>query len=422
MRQAVVLIHGIGEQKPMDTLRSFVNSIVQQLKSQNKIEESTKLRSHPDRKSGRYESRRLSISSNRNRPITDFYEFYWAHNMRDNKLSHFVLWIYNLMVIKHKMIPVRLKRAWVTLWSFTIIFVVILTLVQVYFLESLTSFALSIIVCLPIAYYIVKLLIAKYFLRTLGDAGRYLHPSPNNIGQRHNIRKQGLEFLKRLHDTGGDEEYDRIIIVGHSLGSVIAYDLLKILWIDYNKSHNESESINQSSLKEINTAVKNDFDRINISQFQILQNQTFLEYKTLGNGWKITDFISIGSPLYCSDFLITENVHFNDLVEQRETPTCPPQLDDQTKNMYYPHTYDIEKGKRTINILHHAALYAITRWTNIYFESDIIGGPLKSLMGNGIKDIKLNKRGSKIFPVGHTDYWSLNENECIKQITNSLKL
>ena len=28
MRQAVIIIHGIGEQKPMDTLRSFVRNIV----------------------------------------------------------------------------------------------------------------------------------------------------------------------------------------------------------------------------------------------------------------------------------------------------------------------------------------------------------------------------------------------------------
>ena len=54
------------------------------------------------------------------------------------------------------------------------------------------------------------------------DAARYFDPSPENIDERMHIRKEGIELLCNLHNTGG---YNRIIIVGHSLGGVIVYDL-----------------------------------------------------------------------------------------------------------------------------------------------------------------------------------------------------
>jgi hypothetical protein len=71
-RQAVVIIHGMGEQRPMDTLRSFVEGIRQYLLKTDESEKNTVIRSKPDGISDIYETRRLSLSASRNRPITDF--------------------------------------------------------------------------------------------------------------------------------------------------------------------------------------------------------------------------------------------------------------------------------------------------------------------------------------------------------------
>lgn len=57
------------------------------------------------------------------------------------------------------------------------------------------------------------------------DAARYLNAAPANIAERHAIRRDGIALLKKLHDPASG--YDQIVIVGHSLGSVIGYDMLK---------------------------------------------------------------------------------------------------------------------------------------------------------------------------------------------------
>jgi hypothetical protein len=81
--QAVVLILGIAEQRPMDTLRAFVNGVKSYLAKTDPSEVNTVIRSKPDAASELYETRRLMLSGSRSRPKTDFYEFYWAHNMGD---------------------------------------------------------------------------------------------------------------------------------------------------------------------------------------------------------------------------------------------------------------------------------------------------------------------------------------------------
>jgi surfactin synthase thioesterase subunit len=54
------------------------------------------------------------------------------------------------------------------------------------------------------------------------------------------ILRGGVALLRNLHeqrDERGDEvkyRYGRVILVGHSLGSVIAYDILRHYWVEVN--------------------------------------------------------------------------------------------------------------------------------------------------------------------------------------------
>ena len=81
MRQAVVIIHGMGEQKPMSTLRGFVDTLVkheanEQIKS-GEIETYEKnYWSKPDKMSESFELRRLVLAGKNKRPTTDFFEYY----------------------------------------------------------------------------------------------------------------------------------------------------------------------------------------------------------------------------------------------------------------------------------------------------------------------------------------------------------
>ena len=73
----------------------------------------------------------------------------------------------------------------------------------------------------------------------LGDAARYLSSRPDSVEENDQIRQQVLDLLERLHDADdydcNRKRYDRIIVVGHSLGSVIAYDAIRLLWARHSR-------------------------------------------------------------------------------------------------------------------------------------------------------------------------------------------
>ena len=67
-----------------------------------------------------------------------------------------------------------------------------------------------------------NLFVVPYFGRVV----RYTRATPENIAARKNIRERGLALLSELHK----EDYSRIVVVGHSLGSFLAYDLISYFW------------------------------------------------------------------------------------------------------------------------------------------------------------------------------------------------
>jgi hypothetical protein len=90
MKQAVVLIHGIGEQKPMDTLRGFVDSV---LDPPDPGEEA--FWSKPDPLSDLFELRRLQ--SRGRSGSTHFYEYYWAYQVEGTSLQAVLAWLWSLI-------------------------------------------------------------------------------------------------------------------------------------------------------------------------------------------------------------------------------------------------------------------------------------------------------------------------------------
>src|SRR4051812_28248313 len=98
-KQAVLLIHGIGEQRPMDTLRGFVDTV---WTSDTQIHhpfvaDPSAFWSKPDRISGSFELRCLTTPKNRGELRTDFFEFYWAHLMQGTTWAQVTAWIQMLL-------------------------------------------------------------------------------------------------------------------------------------------------------------------------------------------------------------------------------------------------------------------------------------------------------------------------------------
>ena len=116
-RQAVLIIHGIGEQRPMATLRGFVASVL----SEDCSGAGVKYWSKPDRMSESFELRRMAAASSKTRPVTDFYEYYWAYHMRDSKYRHVVQWLVKLLFRNPAEVPSKIRPVWIVSWILVLV-------------------------------------------------------------------------------------------------------------------------------------------------------------------------------------------------------------------------------------------------------------------------------------------------------------
>lgn len=415
-KQAVVIIHGIGEQKPMDTLRGFVDAVWTS-DDEVKFEHSSgpPIFSKPDHVSDSFELRRLTTSKGRDGGRTDFFEFYWAHMLQRTSLSHLLDWFRFLMLRRPTSIPGKLFPHYLFLWVVAIVYVVLAyrTVTPTEWFPPFVSVTIG-LTLVPILFWFLK--------NVLGDAARYLMPTPQNVQRRQEIRSAGVELLKALHDK---KEYDRIIIVGHSLGTVIAYDIITHAWVDYNRAYQRKARGEKmealESLEELSRNMAHPSAPLpDVEVFQAAQRAYFEDFRGRGGEWLVSDFISMGSPLAHAKFLLAGNdEEFAKRIKDREYPACPPVLE-ETENSeedarfsYRPNIRD-ENGKRGWHVPHHAAPFSVTRWTNLYFPveavlwGDFIAGPLSPVFGEGIRDIPvyLDERKKCGF-FSHTRYWKM---------------
>lgn len=406
MRQAVVVIHGIGEQRPMTTLRSFVSHVLP-ASEQNR----SRLFVKPDNMSQSFELRRLTAEASRRRPATDFYEYYWAHHMEGTKLGHLWPWARAILLRFPTRVPSKLRVVWVLSWLFAAAAVSL-------FVTGHASPAGGASRWLALLFTLLFAAVQAFAVKWLGDAARYLSPLPANIKVRHAIRAEGLALLKQLHDCG---RYDRIILVGHSLGSVIGYDLLSIYWSQVNDRHAKPDRPNHDALEEVEKAGRNlhqGASPIEVAAFQVAQRSLWLEQRAIGIPWLVTDFVTLGSPLTHAELLLATGI--DDLrvrQAQLELPTCPPAgelrgRNSEVERYHYVVNYQVGNLRRSVRVLHHGAPFAATRWSNVYVRTrfgilgDLVGGPLGGVFGPGIRDVEITDGLIRFAPLlAHTRYW-----------------
>src|SRR4030095_14184873 len=134
-----------------------------------------------------------------------------------------------------------------------------------------------------------------------------------------------------------------------------------------------------------------------LKTFRKLQVEAWRELRLYDNPWCISDFVTAGSPLAHGMLLLASSRDdFDNRKQQRELPTCPPVRDDKGYAYAAPEPTDIGEGKKfTPLVLHHAAPFAVTRWTKFDFPArlglfgDLVGGPLQEAFGPGILDVKV---------------------------------
>jgi hypothetical protein len=430
MKQAVVLIHGIGRQRPMKTIRGFVDAVLPKPKKPNY----PKFMNRPLGGEESYELRVLRALQTSSRPTTDFYEFYWAHHLKESKTKQVFWWLLSLLWRRPGSVPAQLRPVYCLLWAVGGILMVaggyafivwgpaslrFLTPANIYKWFGATAAGAV----------LVASAVATWAVRFLAYAERYLVPRPENIATRNTIRAEGIALLRRLHESGN---YWRIVLVGHSLGSVIGYDLLRFAWNDLRRPL-DAERVKMPELKSFEQDMRRIFaaqgtEGGRIEAIQDKQQRVWSELRQPGYNapWLVTDFITLGSPLTYGSFLMADSVEeFEARRREREFPLCPPRRDHE--DVYYTQRARTGPGQAPVsqNILNSGALFACTRWTNIYFPyrwgvlGDIIGGPVCPAFGEGVRDVPVHlslrpgsggawgwlKRIWARGPAAHTRYW-----------------
>jgi hypothetical protein len=413
-RQAVLLIHGVGEQKPMETLRRFVDSVwtrATEIQNPHATDrDGTKFWSKPDNISDSFELRRLTTPQNIGDISTDFFEFYWQHLMQGTTYGHVVGWARTLLLRRPGTVPRQLRPAYWTLW----IGLLISAGLALRFATSIgggatdggvrspwVSLVVSVLI-LPLVGVIVK--------NIVGDAARYLHAAPSNVQCRHEIRQAGITVLNALHERG----YDRIILVGHSLGSVIGYDILTHGWPAFNQFPKPATPV-VARLDAVEALAATDVD--DVDKVQAAQRAYLKEFQESGGRWRVTDFVTLGSPLAHAAILLARDLEDLRVKQvQREVPTCLPALEHlvRARQNVSRFSFEPDRAVPAFRVPHHAAVFGLTRWTNLYFPNraivvgDIIGGPLAPVFGPGIRDVPVTTtEWGGLF--SHTRYWRMRQ-------------
>ncbi len=417
-KQAVLLVHGIGEQRPMDTLRGFVRAVWATDSGLHHQFSPPTVWSKPDTVSGSYELRRLTTGQNRAGIRTDFFEFYWAHLMEGTQVGHVLSWARILLLRWPWNVPGNLIGVWVLL------------VVSIGAVAGLVLYNQSLpesdkLVRLPVwlstlGGLALSALVGFLVIQVIGDAARYLHPSPPNIKRRQEIRSKGMELLRQLHGA----DYRRIVLVGHSLGSVIGYDILTHVWAEFNTTHERPEPPQEDRLLELEALLQT--KTTTLEQYRKAQRAYLEELQANGNKWRVTDFVTLGSPLTHAAILMAKDAtNLKSKRDERELPTCPPVTEDGRISYSLP--FETRGGaRRRLQVPHHAAVFGPTRWTNLYFPSwfvawgDLIGGPLARAFGPGIRDLPVRtRRRWGLF--SHTLYWANRDGEPISPAIQGLR-
>jgi hypothetical protein len=397
--QAVVVIHGIGEQIPGATVRAFVQAVAEP-------GERSGVRSHPDTISPGFELRRWRLDPTASRPATDFFEGYWASEVRDTSMGQVLSWLRMLLIRRPSTVPSGLKSLWWGCWVTAALAVSAVLLIGATDLELTDPGGL-----LALAVPVVLGVVNGCMVQSVGDAARYLWPHPANVAVRDRVRGKGVALLEALHDSG---RYDRIVVVGHSLGSVIAYDIVGHAWIRMHRRHAvPSRTTNQAAVA-LDSGVTSDAAP-SAAEGRPLQWAAWKEIRANTQPWLISDLVTVGSPLAHAGMLLAHSPpELEAAIQRTELASCPPSPPDE---VWFDGSYHDPFGARH-NFRYYTdhAQFAVTRWSNLFFPvraalfGDVVGGPLVGVFGRWIDDKPVRFGGNwwrTHTPLAHTSYWTL---------------
>jgi hypothetical protein len=414
-RQAVIVIHGIGEQRPMDTLRSFVMGV---LGTDTKPNGEPAFYSKPDPNSDSFELRRFRAFDST--ADTDFLEFYWQHRMPIAPGRFVLSWLWLLMRRPVTAVPGRFRLLWWLCWAVVAVGALVL-------LGRLAGELFGFDLPLPT---LPKLGLGAAFavgaiwatVRSyVGDAAIYLNPHPRTVEARNDIRTAGVALLERLHEDG---RYARIVVAGHSLGSVIAYDILGFAWNRASERWRRRVQDGELPVPQPSQGLLDKAEKLagreeppTADEWHDCVAELLTEQRAAGLEWLVTDLVTLGSPLAHASFLLARGPEdFVRRGRERELPLVPPAREDKRHFSFFRQCKLADGSVQKARVLDHAALFAVTAWTNLYFPcryflyGDLVGGPVAPIFGPGVRDrpVATSVLGGWL---SHTFYWTRRKDD-----------
>jgi hypothetical protein len=371
---AVVLVHGMGERRPMDTLVDFVKTALRP-RGDRGDEKWDFYYSRPTVVTDSYEARRFIAHPPRGATgpegEAEIYEYHWTPLMTAGRSAGAMAMALRLLLRRPSNVPDPLFGIWRRVWS--VLLAILLTIpalfVVGYLLDTdvphwIVGLILSGIVLVFWfgLYRMLGSLLVNRVTRSLVDVARYLDTTPQSYEAGRAIRRGLVDLLRALHDG----PYSRIVVVAHGVGTYMVYDALMALWAEDQEEHGATEQVYP---------------------------------------WRITDFITIGSPLALADVLLTRPTLFSgfkksDREDRREV------FDELVRRGALVRCPDEVPGSDSP--------FVVTAWTNLWFpvirgelRGDWFGGELSPLFGSGICDVEVRGNAPERFKRGsaHLEYF-----------------
>lgn len=415
-RQAVIIIHGIGEQRPMETLRAFVLGV---LGSATGADGKPLFYSKPDLNAEGYELRRyraFDVDED-----SDFIEFYWQHLMPVGGWAFILTWLWSLMRRPAKAMPPRFLVLWWVCWLVLAAIAAAAVVAGIAALRG-TPIPWLTLPSLTGMAAIVAGVLGTVVRSFVGDAAIYLNPGARTVDARNKIRASGMALLERIQKDG---RYDRVVVVGHSLGSVIGYDILNFAWQRASDAFRRKVEAGGIAVGEADQPALAAAEALAVpgsitpEARRSATRALHAEQRALGVQWLVTDFVTLGSPLAHATLLLARGPQdLERRTDERELPTAPPFREDGTHFAYRrvgrvkdPAKPNDPGELASARVVDHAAVFAVTVWTNLYFPcralfyGDLVGGPISPVLGRGVVDCAV-RTGIRSGWLTHTEYWT----------------
>lgn len=343
---AVVVVHGIGNQLPMDTVRALVDNV---FGDKSGLTNPATVYSRLDRDADFLDLRRLMLTKTNDHPRADFYELYWQPTFGSGSAGAVLGWVWRLM--RREPIGRQMRQvvdtARIALGVLLLAFLGATAAAITFGPEDgWTSYVVPVLPGLATVAVLPKLLVRNLLSTVIADASRWFAPGPADIEGRDKVRQLGLNLIKELHRPGDDGKprYGRILVIGHSLGAVVAYDAIRLAFDELRDPENHIDASagptdqRQPQAWKFVTATPGTppvpgtppLDPVGGQAYHQLQSELHTEQRSLGVSWRVTDFITVGTPLtHARDLLASKHVVFERRMEENEFPGCPPRGEQQ---------------------------------------------------------------------------------------------